>query len=70
MPRRNTISSSASSGRMPVTAARALYSPTEWPQVMASSTKTPASRISATWATARVAIATWVNWVRKSTPSG
>ena len=70
MPRRNTISSSASSGRMPVTAASALYSPTEWPHVMASSTKTPASRISATWATARVAIATWVNWVRKSTPSG
>ena len=55
---------------MPVTAARALYSPTEWPHVMAPSTKTPASRISATCATARVAIATWVNWVRKSTPSG
>ena len=32
--------------------------------------KTPASRISATWATASVAIATWVNWVRNSTPSG
>ena len=61
MPRRKTISKSASRGRMPVTAAKALYSPTEWPQVIDPSTKTPASRSSATWATARVAIATWVN---------
>ncbi|CAG7336418.1 hypothetical protein PICSAR65_03599 [Mycobacterium avium subsp. paratuberculosis] len=55
---------------MPVTQASAVYSPTECPQAIASSTKAPCSRISATCAAATVAIATWVNCVRYSTPSG
>ena len=52
------------------TQASAVYSPTEWPQAIAPSTNAPCSRISATWAAATVAIATWVNCVRYSTPSG
>ena len=42
----------------------------EWPQAIAPSTNAPCSRISATCAAATVAMATWVNCVRYSTPSG
>ena len=69
-PRWNTTSTTASSGMTPETAASALYSPTEWPASTEPSTKAPASRSSAICAAPSTAMATWVNWVRNSTPSG